>query len=111
MRISGPATLRPTSAKAPRAMSNTIDTKRPRDLPTVRLMSRQSMRLPRGAFPFFLFIRPTYHSISAMACGRSLSSTAVTRPSCIWITRSAMGAIAELCVTITVVAPRTLLIS
>ncbi len=46
-----------------------------------------------------------HHSSSSISIGCSLTSIDDTRPSCMRITRSAIGAIAELCVTITTVAP------
>ena len=59
-----------------------------------------------------IYANHTYHSGVATSPfklfdihGCSLTSIDDTRPSCMRITRSAIGAIAELCVTITTVAP------
>ncbi len=59
----------------------------------------------RGGFPAVRHVSLPYHSICAMGVGAGLTSMDCTRASCMRITRSAMGAMAALWVTMITVAP------
>ena len=67
--------------------------------------ARTRRALAQGVFPAVCHASLPYHSIWAMGVGAGLTSMDCTRASCMRITRSAIGAMAALWVTMITVAP------
>ena len=96
LRRSMQATARPTNIVTPRAQMAMIEKKRFLLDPIVRTTS---------LLKAFIRNRPTYHSISSTGTGSGLTVISTTLPLAKRMSRSAMGASAELCVTMTTVMP------